>query len=164
VFDQSLVAQLGHRTERLLDRNPGMWPVDQQQVDVLDAEAIQALLDGRDDVVAVRDFEWIGGTLAVTIENVSDRELSWVQVGADLFVAQTRIADAFASISDLPSRIRETATIQFFDVDGSICNTERMRLTTEVQYDRDGDDIRETLSRAEDHDAGPCGAPSTQSE
>jgi len=51
VADPTSFAEFGHRGQRLLDGDARVWPVDQEQVQIVDAEIVEARLDGVDHVV-----------------------------------------------------------------------------------------------------------------
>jgi hypothetical protein len=55
--------------------------------------------------------------LEVTVENVSDSELSGVVVESNLYVENERVGDTLMRVNSLPSGVQDTAEMMFLDLD-----------------------------------------------
>lgn len=88
------------------------------------------------DIVGITSHAFRGPSiLEVTVENKTEDTLDLVQVEANLYQEDTRLAHSYTNISSLAGGVKQTSEIQFLDMDFPPCDTTRYDLVPNFYYD-----------------------------
>lgn len=105
----------------------------------------------------ISEIEWVSYYLRFTVENVSNKDLEFVQVDSAVYKDNTRIGTMYTNIGELAAGIKVNAEIDYTvaDIDGSLCEGTRYTITPSVTVE-----TSQYETKYEYTDANICGEDS----